>query len=439
MEGVFAGTFARGGVPGEVSGAAWLAAMLDAEAGLAAAQARIGLLSDEAADAVAGACRPERFDLHALAEAEGPAGNPVIPLVAALRGLLPAEHRGAAHLGATSQDILDTAAMLVAKGALLPLRADLDAAADACAVLAARHRDTVMPGRTLLQQAVPTTFGLKAAGWLTALDAARARLTTPRLPVQYGGAAGTLSALPVPGPEVIAAFAAELDLDEPVVPWHTDRTPVAELAGALGTVAGVLAKIATDVTLLAQTEVAEVAEPTAPGRGRSSAMPHKRNPVGAVSVLANSHRVPGLVATLLAGMAHEHERAAGTWQAEQETLSDLLRLTGSAASWAREILEGLHVDTERMRANLTATGGLALAESVVARLGGGSDARAAVDAACARALAEGTPLREVLIADDAVPLTPGEIDAALDPAGYLGSAGVFVDRALAAHGEKENL
>ncbi|MFI0419313.1 3-carboxy-cis,cis-muconate cycloisomerase [Spongiactinospora sp. 9N601] len=435
---MFAGTLARGATASEVSGAAWLAAMLDAEAGLAAAHAALGLVPADAAAAIAAACRPERFDAHALGERAGLSGNPVVPLVKALRELVPAEHRGHVHLGATSQDILDTAAMLVAGRALVPLAADLDAAADACAALAVRHRDTVLPGRTLLQQAVPTTFGLKAAGWLTALTAARDRLRALRRPVQYGGAAGTLSALGDRGHEVVAAFASELGLDEPLIPWHTDRTPVAGLACALGIAAGVLAKIATDVKLLAQTEVGEAAEPSAPGRGGSSAMPHKRNPVGAISVLACAQRVPGLVGAVLAGMAQEHERAAGAWQAEQETLSDLLRLTGSAASWAREILEGLSVDEARMRANLAATGGLPMAESVVARLGGGPRARALVDAACARAVAEGRPLGEVLAADEDVRLTPAEIDAALDPAGYLGSAGAFVDRALARRNTRED-
>ncbi|MCG5214549.1 3-carboxy-cis,cis-muconate cycloisomerase [Streptosporangium sp. KLBMP 9127] len=430
MSGIFAGTFGRGGVAAEVSGAGWVAAMLDVEAGLAAAQAAAGLMPGDVAEVIASVCLPERYDLDALAERAGPAGNPVIPLVAALRELLPPPMRKYAHLGATSQDINDTATMLIAKRALLPLRADLDNAANACAELATRHAATVMAGRTVLQHAVPITFGLKAAGWLTALDHGRARLAGLRLPVQYGGAAGTVSVLGGRGHEVIPLFAAELDLAEPIMPWHSDRTPVAELACALGLVSGTLAKIATDVKLLAQTEVAEVAEPSAPGRGGSSAMPHKRNPVGAMSTLACTQRVPGLVASVLTGMAHEHERAAGPWQAEWETVGDLLRLTGSAASWMYEVLDGLSVNAGRMRENLSATGGLLMAEHVVAMLGGGPENRRIVDEACARALDEGRPLRETLASS---PLTAQQIEDALDPAGYLGSAGTFVERAVAAH------
>ncbi|GLW06033.1 3-carboxy-cis,cis-muconate cycloisomerase [Microtetraspora sp. NBRC 13810] len=434
---MFAGTFARGGAAAEVSGAAWLAAMLDVEAALAAAQAGIGLVPAEAAAAVADACVPGRHDLAAIAGRAGPAGNPAIPMVAALRALVPPEFRKHVHLGATSQDVNDTAAMLVARRALGPILADLGGVAAACADLAGEHRGSVMAGRTVLQHAVPITFGLKAAGWLSALDRCRAGLAGLRLPAQYGGAAGTLSALGGRGHEVIAGFAAALDLAEPALPWHTDRTPVAELACALGTATGALAKIATDVKLLAQTEVAELAEPAAPGRGTSSAMPHKRNPVGAMSALACAQRVPPLVASLLDGMAQEHERAAGSWQAEWETLSDLLRLTGSAAAWLREVLEGLRVDTQRMRANLDLTDGLLMAEHVVARLGGGPDARRTVDAACATAVEQDRPLREVLLADPGVRLSPEEIDETLDPALYLGSAQVFIDRALTAHHDAE--
>jgi 3-carboxy-cis,cis-muconate cycloisomerase len=276
----------------------------------------------------------------------------VIALVEALRA---AAGPGAAphvHHGATSQDILDTAAMLVAHRALGPLLEDARAAAAAAAALAATHRATPIAGRTLLQQALPTTFGLKAAGWLTALDAARAgvgRVRAQTLAVQMGGPVGARD------PRIAARVAAELGLAAPVLPWHTDRTRPAALAGALGALAGAEAKVARDVTLLAQDEVAEVRE-GGPGGG-SSSMPHKRNPVAAVSVLAGAGRVPGLVATLLGGMAQEHERAAGAWQAEWGTLTDLLRLTGSATAWARELLERLEVDAERMRARAASLAG----------------------------------------------------------------------------------
>ncbi|MEV4377096.1 3-carboxy-cis,cis-muconate cycloisomerase [Streptosporangium sp. NPDC049644] len=431
--GLFSGMFARGGAAAQVSDVAWLAAMLDVESALAAAQAGIGLVPAEVPPAVAAACRPELYDLAGLGAEAARSGNPVIGLVAALRTRIEPGLRRFVHYGATSQDINDTAAMLVARRALAPVLADLSACAGACALLASEYRGSVMAGRTVGQHAVPVTFGLKAAGWLSALDRSRTELARVPLPAQYGGAAGTLSVLGERGHEVPPLLAAELGLAEPVVPWHTDRTPVARLACALGTVAGTLGKIANDVKLLAQTEVAEVAEPTGPGRGTSSAMPHKRNPVGSMSVLACVQRVPGLVASLLGGMIAEHERAAGPWQAEWETLGELLRLTGSATRWLREVLEGLTVDTARMRANLDATRGLLMAEQVVVRLGGTPQDRRLVDAACARAAAGGLALREVLLADPGVSLTAEEVDAALDPAGALGSALTFVDRALAAH------
>lgn len=431
--GLFSGMFARGGAAAQVSDVAWLAAMLDVESALAAAQAGIGLVPAEVPPAVAAACRPELYDLAELGAGAARSGNPVIGLVAALRARVEPGLRRFVHYGATSQDINDTAAMLLSRRALAPVLADLSACAGACARLASEHRGSVMAGRTVGQHAVPITFGLKVAGWLSALDRSRTELARVPLPAQYGGAAGTLSVLGERGHEVPPLLAAELGLAEPVVPWHTDRTPVVRLACALGTVAGTLGKIANDVKLLAQTEVAEVAEPTGLGRGTSSAMPHKRNPVGSMSVLACVQRVPGLVASLLGGMVAEHERAAGPWQAEWETLGELLRLTGSAACWLREVLEGLTVDTARMRANLDATRGLLMAEQVVVRLGGTPQHRRLVDAACARAAAEGLALREVLLTDPGVSLTAEEIDAALDPAGALGSAAAFVDRALAAH------
>jgi 3-carboxy-cis,cis-muconate cycloisomerase len=434
--GLFGGMFARGGAAAETADRAWLRAMLDAEAALARAQARAGLITEAAADAVARACRPEAYDVDALGRAAADAANPVVPLVRALRENVQGDAAGAVHRGATSQDILDTAAMLVARRALNPLLADLAAIAEACARLAAAQRGTLVAGRTLMQQAVPTTFGLTAAGWLTAVDAARARLADVRdhrLAAQLGGAAGTLSALGADGLAVLGLFAAETGLAEPVLPWHTDRTAVAELAGALGTAAGVLGKIATDLILLAQTEVAEVTG--AGAAGGSSAMPHKRNPVAAISAAACVRRVPGLVATLLAAMPQEHQRAAGGWQAEWEPLAELLRLTGSAAAWIREAVDGLRLDPARMRANLELTGGLLMAERLVGALGGGPAARRAVTDACARAAAAGRPLRELLLADPAIPLAAERIDELLDPAGYIGAAAELVDRALAAHRE----
>jgi 3-carboxy-cis,cis-muconate cycloisomerase len=336
---------------------------------------------------------------------------------------------------------MDTAASLVACRALVPVLDDLHAAAGECAGLAGRHRATVMAGRTLGQQALPITFGLKAAGWLVALDeatAALARIRGERLAAQLGGAAGTLASLGPDGVEVARWYAAELGLAEPVLAWHTNRVRVAELAGALGVAAGVLGKLALDVTLLAQTEVAEVTEPATGGRGGSSTLPHKRNPVGAVLVTAAARRVPGLVATLLGAMAQEHERATGAWHAEWEPLAELLRLVGGAAARTRELLAGLEVHPDRMRAGLEVTGGQLLAEPVAAALAGALGRIPAQDLVrrlSRQAAGTGRPLGEVLAEDPTVRshLEEADIDRLLDPEGYLGSAGQFIDRALAAH------
>jgi 3-carboxy-cis,cis-muconate cycloisomerase len=435
------GVFGRGRVATEVGDRAFLQAMLDVEAALARASAKAGLVPVEAAEAIAAACQADRFDPAELGERAAGAGNPVVPLVRQLADRLPAEVAGHVHQGATSQDVLDTAAVLVARRALVPLLDDLAAAADACAGLADAHRHTLMAGRTLLQQAVPVTFGLKAAGWLVGLDESRRRLAQvdrDQLAVQLGGAAGTLAAFGDRGLVVLADLAADLDLAEPTVPWHAVRVRPAALASALGTCAGVLAKLARDVALLAQTEVAEVREGGGPGRGGSSAMPHKRNPVAAVAVAACTARVPGLVATVLGAMAQEQERAAGGWHAEWEPQRDLLRLVGSAAAWSRELLDGLEVDPARMRANLDATGGLVMAEAAVAALAGPlgrGRAHGLVDEAARRAAATGRPLRDTLLEAPEVAdrLGPGGVEEALDPARYLGSTQPLIDRALAAH------
>jgi 3-carboxy-cis,cis-muconate cycloisomerase len=344
MSELVAGVLERGPVRAAVSDQAWLAAMLETEAALARALADTGIIEEPAALAVEQAARATDFDVAELGAAAAAAGNPVVPLARRLRDVAPEAHRGA-----TSQDILDTALMLLVREALELVAADLTGAADAAARLAREHRETLMAGRTLLQQAEPTTFGLKAAGWMTALDAAVVALVAYEPRVQLGGAAGTLAAYGDRGADVVEAFARRLDLAVPILPWHTDRTPIGALAGALGVAAGAAAKAATDVVLLAQNEVAEVSEAVG---GGSSAMPHKQNPIAAISARACAHRAPGLVATLLAAMPHEHERAAGAWHAEWLPLRDLLTTTGSAASWLRTSLEGLRVDANRMRANM---------------------------------------------------------------------------------------
>ncbi|ETK36896.1 3-carboxy-cis,cis-muconate cycloisomerase [Microbispora sp. ATCC PTA-5024] len=330
---------------------AWLRAMLDAEVGLARAQARLGVIPERAAAAIAAAAAPERFDVASLARRARDAGNPVVPLVADLRAA--AREAGAfVHHGATSQDIFDTAAMLVAVRARRVILADLDRVLAALARLAADHRSTPMAGRTLGQQAVPTTFGLKAAGWLAGCADARDRLAELRPPVQLGGAAGTMAGYGDRALDLLPLFAAETGLAEPALPWHTLRTPVADLAAALAAVAGALGKLAVDVILLAQSEVGEVAEPATPGRGGSSAMPHKRNPVLATMIRAAALQVPAQAQILLASRIAEHERAAGSWHAEWQPLRECLRLAGGAAETAAELAEGLEVFPERMRRNL---------------------------------------------------------------------------------------
>ncbi|WP_104530273.1 3-carboxy-cis,cis-muconate cycloisomerase, partial [Blastococcus saxobsidens] len=350
MTGLFSGTFGRGGAATAVSDSAWFDALLDVEAALARAAAATGLVPTTAADAVTRACaEPAGLDLATVVARAADAGNPVPPLVRVLQAAVGERDAAAVHVGATSQDILDTALVLLARRAIAAIDRDLAAAAEAAARLARTHRDDVVMGRTLMQQALPTTFGLKAAGWLAGLDGARLRLAevVASLPVQYGGAVGTLAATDGSGTALREALAAELGLVAPAVPWFTVRLPIADLAGVLGATAGVLATVAVDVVLMAQSEVAEVAEGGA-DRGGSSAMPHKRNPVAAISARACARRAPGLVATLLAAMEQEHERAAGAWHSEWPALTDLLVSVGSAAAWLGESLTGLRPDPDRM-------------------------------------------------------------------------------------------
>jgi 3-carboxy-cis,cis-muconate cycloisomerase len=443
---LFRPIFAPDAIREAVGGRAWLQAILDAEGALAVAEARAGLIPAEAAQKIAECCDAERFDLEEIGREGAAAGNPVVPLVKALTAAVPGEAARSVHKGATSQDIQDTAAMLVARRALDLFLADVDGVAAACARLADSHRPTIMAGRTLLQQALPTTFGLKAAGWLVSVLEARRRLLEVResgLAAQLGGAAGTLASLGPDGLRILKEFSRELDLVEPVVPWHTSRLRIAELGNVLALVAGVVHKLALDVILIAQTEVAEVAEPSGDGRGGSSALPHKRNPILAVTAAACARRVPSLAQTLQAAMAQEHERAVGAWHAEWETLSDALALTGGAVAAMREATEGLQVHRERMRANLDATDGLFLAEQVTtiaAKHLGRLEAHELVEAASRRTLERGSSLREELLAERAPSeaLSSEEIDAALDPTRYLGSAEALVDRALEVYQSKES-
>ncbi len=424
------------------SDGAWLQALVDVEAALARAEADIGIIPPDAAEDIAGCCREDLFDPAELGRAARLGGNPVIPLVRALSATVAAENRQWVHWGATSQDIMDSAMMLVARRALAVVEHDLEALADACATLAGRHRATPMAGRTLLQQALPITFGLKAAGWLVATMDVQASLrhAGSRLAVQLGGAAGTLAAFGAEGPAVAGRLAARLGLAEPLLPWHTSRHRVAELGAALGIVAGTSAKIAYDVALLMQTEVGEAFEPAAAGRGGSSTLPQKRNPVGAAAVRAAAQRAQALVTVLLAGMVQEHERAVGGWQAEWETLTELLRLAGGAAARVSETVAGLEVDAAAMAENLARTGGLVMAERVALALSRSVDRHQAADAvrrAGQRARASNRSFADALVDEPLVStvLSASDIHDLLDPAGYLGATGTFIDRALRTHRE----
>jgi 3-carboxy-cis,cis-muconate cycloisomerase len=294
-----------------------------------------------------------------------------------------------------------------------------------------------MAARTLLQQALPTTFGFKAAGWLAAVDEARDLLAAVPLEVELGGAAGTLASFGDQGLRVLSQLAVELDLAEPVLPWHTRRVRIGQLGAALALAAGAVEKIALDVKLMAQTEVGELSESSAGGRGGSSTLPHKRNPVGSALAIACAHGVRGAASVLIAVQAQEHERAGGAWQAEWDALSRALALTGGAAAALAEALDGVEVHPDRMRANLELTGGLLMTEAVAGRLDR-ADAKAVVGEVALGAAESGQSLREALIADSRIELSEDEIDRALDPAAYLGSAEAFVDRALEAHGRRSD-
>ena len=418
----------------EVSDHALLRAMLDCEQALAEAGAAAGVVPADAAAAIAEVCRSGRFDLGQLGQDAQSAGNPVVPLVRAIGEQVPVEARPWVHHGSTSQDILDTALLLCVGRALDA--ADASVASAACTELVRSHRNTLMAARTLGQQAGPTTFGLKAAGWLTGLDEALTRLESVRssLPAQLGGATGTLAVFGDSGPAVIEEFAARLGL-KPASPWHTNRQPILELTAALGGLVAACGKVALDVTLLAQTEVGEVTEGAS---GGSSALPHKQNPVGSVLITAIVRRMPGLVATLYAAGVHEHERATGAWHAEWEPLRELVRLAGAAGVRTGRLLSELQVHPEKMRANLDLTQGLVLSESVAARLApvlGRAGAHQLVGQLGQVAVEKGTSLRDQLVADPAVRrvLSAEAIDEALDPANWLGSSGTLIDRALAAH------
>jgi len=419
-------------------------ALLDFERALAAAQARVALIPATASPAISKQCNAALFDLGAIARETHDAGNPAIPLIQALTARVATDDADAArfvHLGATSQDAIDTGLVLQLVRALNVIEDDLGRLARALMDLTRQHANTQLAGRTLLQQATPITFGLKVAGWLDAIDRHRDRVRDLRsriAVVQFGGAAGTLAALGDKSLDVAATLAEELHLELPEIPWHAHRDRVADVATTLGLLVGTLGKIARDVSLLMQTEVAEAFEPAEAGRGGSSTMPHKRNPVSAAAVLAAAIRVPGLVATMLMAMVQEHERGLGGWHAEWETLPEICLLAAGALAHTVQTIEGLEVDAARMTDNLALTRGLVVAEAVAIALApkiGKLRAHEVVERASRLSVEQKTPLRQVLDATPEVQmhLTAADLDRLLDPSHYTGQAQALIARVLAAH------
>src|SRR5580700_6196372 len=421
--------------------------MLDFEAALARAEAATGVIPASASDAIAKACKAGAFDLGALAEAATRSGNLAIPLVKALTADVAKTDVEAAryvHWGATSQDVIDTAAMLTLRAGIDALLADIGRAVAGFAGLARQHRNTAVVARTWLQHALPMPFGLKLAEYAAALHRSRVRLRRLRhesLGLQFGGAAGTLAALGDKGLEIAERLAQELELPLPEAPWHTHRDRFADAASVLAIVAGTCGKIARDVQLLMQTDVAEAFEPSSEGRGGSSTMPHKRNPVAAATALAAAIMAPNLAATIFASQVQDHERSAGPWHAEWPTLPSLLLVTSGALAAIVDIAEGLEVDSARMRSNLDATHGLIMAEAVTMALAervGKSDAHHLVEAASKKALAEHKHLRDVLTKDPkvAAALAADQIAKLFEPMAYQGASQALIDRLLASLDEK---
>lgn len=422
------------------SGQAHVRRMLAFEAALARAQARAGLIPDAAANAIATACRAEAFEVTELYREAALAGTPAIPLVRMLTALVDEDTRRYVHWGATSQDVIDTALVLQMRTGIALLIDGLLAIGTACAEHAECHRRTPMAGRTLLQQAAPITFGLKAARWLALVTRQVQHLREVRernSVIQLGGAVGTLAVLGDDGLRVAALLAEELGLAVPDLPWHAERDRIAELGAALAVVAGSMAKIANDIALLAQTEVGEVSEATAPGKGGSSALPHKQNPVDSMFALTAARLAIGTAPTLLATMLQEHERSVGSWQAEWSAIPALFGHTACAIQHVGNAVSGLVVNPARMRANLDHTHGLSMSEAlstVLTASMGRAEAQRIVTSVAQRAQSAGATLRQAALSDQTIlaALSVDEIERALDPDAYLGSTDALIDRALAA-------
>jgi 3-carboxy-cis,cis-muconate cycloisomerase len=409
------------------------------EAALARAEAGLGIIPAEAAAEICRHCDVAQFDMGELKRQTERIGYPVLPVVQQLVGLCARGLGEWCHWGATTQDITDTATVLQIRDALALVEQDLAALSDSLAALARRYRDTPMAGRSNLQQAVPITFGFKAAVLLAGIERHRARLRElrPRILVgEFGGAAGTLASLGKDGLKVQSALMAELGLGMPEIAWHTMRDRIAEVGCFLGLVTGTLGKIATDVKLMMQTEVEEVFEPFAEGRGSSSTMPQKRNPISCNYITACISMVRQQVAALLDAMVEDHERATGPWQIEWIAVPEIFLLSAGALSHARVLVAGLEVDPKRMRANLDLTRGMIVSEAVMMGLGpylGRQRAHDLVYDICRKALTGGGGFLDLLAAEPEIArhLDRAQLLKLVDPANYLGLAGEMVDRVLA--------
>ncbi len=417
--------------------------MLDFEGALARALEKSSVAPKKSAALIESQCRAGLYSTDKLGTAAAQAGNLAIPLVKQLTARVAKSSKTAAgfvHLGATSQDVIDTAVVLQLRDAIDDTQASSLRLSKQLEKLAIAHRRTLLAGRTWMQQAAPITLGLKFAGWLDVLERHRERLAETRQRVevvQFGGAVGTLAVLGAKGPQVASALAGQLKLALPEISWHTQRDRFAEVAATYGLLVGTLGKIARDISLMAQTEIAELAEPAAPGRGGSSTLPQKRNPVGCSVILSAAIRVPPLVSTMLSAMVQEYERGLGGWQAEWETLPEICMLAAGALAHLEQILAGLQVDEEAMTLNLQAANGLLMAEAVSTALAkkiGRMEAHQLVEQVAHRAIDLARPFRDVLIADRGIAkhLSAADIDRSLQPGNYTGAAQTTIDCVVAA-------